>query len=73
MIGAFRSVYRSKVSTCIVEYVCQYCESRSVCFLSVDVVDESFSKPAFQYDPLVVVSGVGNTCSRVPVNSVVCL
>ena len=51
MIGAFRSVYRSKVSTCIVEV----------------------SKPAFQYDPLVVVSVVGNTCSRVPVDSVVCL
>ena len=31
------------------------------------------SKPAFQYDPLVVVSVVGNTCSRVPVDSVVCL
>ena len=30
MIGAFRSVYRSKVSTCIVEYVGQYCESKSV-------------------------------------------
>ena len=42
MIGAFRSVYRSKVSTCIVEYVGQYCESKSVCCLSVDVVDESF-------------------------------
>ena len=41
MIGAFRSVYRSKVSTCIVEYVGQYCESKSGC-LSVDVVDESF-------------------------------
>ena len=27
MIGAFRPVYRSKVSTCIVEYVGQYCES----------------------------------------------
>ena len=37
MIGAFRSVYRSKV-----EYVRQYCESKSVCCLSVDVVDESF-------------------------------
>ena len=42
MIGAFRSVYRSKVSKCIVEYVGQYCESKSVCCLSVDVVDESF-------------------------------
>ena len=42
MISAFRSVYRSKVSTCIVEYVGQYCESKSVCCLSVDVVDESF-------------------------------
>ena len=42
MIGAFRSVYRSKVSTCIVDYVGQYCESKSVCCLSVDVVDESF-------------------------------
>ena len=42
MIGAFRSVYRAKVSTCIVEYVGQYCESKSVCCLSVDVVDESF-------------------------------
>ena len=42
MIGAFRSVYRSKVSTCIVEYVGQYCKSESVCCLSVDVVDESF-------------------------------
>ena len=42
MIGAFRHVYRSKVSTCIVEYVGQYCESKSVCCLSVDVVDESF-------------------------------
>ena len=41
MIGAFRSVYRCKVSTCIVEYVGQYCESKSVCCLSVDVVDES--------------------------------
>ena len=37
MIGAFRSVYRSKVCRCIVEYVGQYCESRSVCCLSVDV------------------------------------
>ena len=48
MIGAFRSVYRSKVSTCIVEYVGQYCESKSVCCLSVDVVDESslFSLPS---------------------------
>ena len=46
MIGAFRSVCRSKgwskVCTCIVEYVGQYCESKSVCCLSVDVVDESF-------------------------------
>ena len=42
MIGAFRSVYRSKVSMCIVEYVGQYYESKSVCRLSVDVVDESF-------------------------------
>ena len=42
MVGAFRSVYRSKVSTCIVEYVGQYYESKSVCCLSVDVVDESF-------------------------------
>ena len=42
MIGAFRSVYRSKVSTCIAEYVGQYCESKSMCCLSVDVVDESF-------------------------------
>ena len=35
MIGAFRSVYRFKVSACIVEYVRQYCESKSVCCLSV--------------------------------------
>ena len=42
MIGAFRPVYRSKVSTFIVEYVGQYCESKTVCCLSVDVVDESF-------------------------------
>ena len=42
MIGAFRSVYRSKVSMSIVEYVGQYYESKSVCRLSVDVVDESF-------------------------------
>ena len=42
MIGVFQSVYRSKVSTCIVEYVGQYCEIKSVCCLSVDVVDESF-------------------------------
>ena len=42
MIGAFRSFYRSKVSACIVEYVGQYYESKSVCCLSVDVVDESF-------------------------------
>ena len=42
MIGAFRSVYRSKVNTRIVEYVGQYCESKSVCCLSVDVVNESF-------------------------------
>ena len=38
---------RSKVSTCIVEYVGQYCESKSVCCLSVDVVDvvdESMSR-----------------------------
>ena len=41
MIGTFRSVYRSKVGTCIVEYVGQYCESKSVFFLCVDVVDES--------------------------------
>ena len=43
VIGAFRSVCRSKgwskVCTCIVEYVGQYCESKSVCCLSVDVVD----------------------------------
>ena len=42
MIGAFRSVCRSKVYTCVVEYVGQCCESKSVCCLSVDVVDESF-------------------------------
>ena len=42
MIGAFQSVYRFKVCTCIVEYIEQYCESKSVCCLSVDVVDESF-------------------------------
>ena len=29
------------------------------------------SVPAFQYDPLVVVSAVGNTFSRVPVDFVV--
>ena len=38
MIGAFRSVNRSKVCTCIVVQ----CESKSLCCLSVDVVDESF-------------------------------
>ena len=42
MIGAFRSFYRSKVCTCIVQYVGQYYESKSVCSLSVDVVDEPF-------------------------------
>ena len=42
MIGAFFDPSRSKVCTCIVEYVGQYCESKSVCCLSVDVVDESF-------------------------------
>ena len=43
MIGALRSVYRSKVCTRIVEYVRHYCgEGKSVCCLSVDVVDESF-------------------------------
>ena len=42
MMGAFRFVHRSKVCTCIVEYVGQYCESKSVCCLSVDVVDELF-------------------------------
>ena len=42
MIGAFRSVYRSKVCRGIVEYVGQSCESKSVCCLSVDVIDESF-------------------------------
>ena len=35
MIGAFRSVCRSKVCTCTVN------PSKSVCCLSVDVVDES--------------------------------
>ena len=42
MKAAFRSVYRSKVCTCILEYVGQYCESKSVGCLSFDVVDESF-------------------------------
>ena len=42
VMGTFRSIYRSKVRTCIVEYVGQYCESKSVCCLSVDVVAESF-------------------------------
>ena len=42
MIGAFRSVYRSKICTCIIEYIGQYCESKLVCCLSVDVGDESF-------------------------------
>ena len=42
MIGAFRSIYKSKVSTCIIKYIGQYCESKSVCCLSVNVVDESF-------------------------------
>ena len=43
MIGAFRSVCRSKVCTCVVEYVGHYCErSKSLCCLSVDVVDETF-------------------------------
>ena len=45
MIGAFRSVYRSKVRSCFVEYVGQYCDrlNRSVCCLSVvDVVGKSF-------------------------------
>ena len=42
MIGAFRSFYRSKVYTCIVQYVGRYYESKSVCCLSVDVVDEPF-------------------------------
>ena len=36
------TAYRFKVCTCIVEYVGQYCESKSVCCLSVDVVDKSF-------------------------------
>ena len=31
MIGAFRSVYRSKVCTCIVEYVGQYCDKVNQC------------------------------------------
>ena len=42
MIGVSRSVCRSKVCMRIVEYVGQYCESKSVCCLSVDVVDKSF-------------------------------
>ena len=44
MLGAFRSVYRSKVCTCVVEYVVHYCDrvNTEVCCLSVDVVDESF-------------------------------
>ena len=42
VIGTFRSIYKSKVCTCIVEYVGKYCESKSVCCLSVDVVAESF-------------------------------
>ena len=33
----------------------------------------SVSKPAFQYDPLVVISSVCNAFSRFPVDSVVCL
>ena len=41
-IITFAQYCRSKVSTCIVEYVGQYCESKSVCCLSVDVIDESF-------------------------------
>ena len=31
-----------RLSTCIEEYGGQYCERKSVCCLSVDVVDESF-------------------------------
>ena len=31
MIGAFRTVYRSKVGTCIVEYVGQYCDRVNEC------------------------------------------
>ena len=42
VIGAFRSVFRSEVCTCIIEYVGQYYESKSVCCSSVDVVGESF-------------------------------
>ena len=42
MLGAFRSVFRSKVCMCIVEDIGQYFEGKSVCCLSVDVVDESF-------------------------------
>ena len=42
MIGAFRSVCRSEVYTCVVEYIGTYCESKSGCCLSGDVVDELF-------------------------------
>ena len=31
MIGAFRSVHMSKVCTCIVEYVGQYCDRVNQC------------------------------------------
>ena len=82
MIGAFRSVYRSKVCSCIVEYVVQYCDRVNqcvVCLLMLSMPSMIYwcllkvSKLAFHYDPLVVFSAIGNTCSRVPVDSVVCL
>jgi len=60
VIGAFRSVCRSKVCTCIVEYVGQYCESKSVCCLSVDVVDKSFVETSVG----VISGGPSRECTR---------
>ena len=89
MIGAFRSVYRSKVSTCIVEYVGQYCDTVNqsvICLFMSSMSSLSdagscrhrfigvCSKLVNQLSSTIrVVGAVGNTCSKVPVDSVVCL
>ena len=40
MIGVFQSVYRSKVCTCIVEYVGQYCAKVNQCVVCHKQVDQ---------------------------------
>ena len=54
MIGAFRSVYRSKVCTCIVEYDGQYCDryGKPIVAIFNTIIQCQFNEIQFQFNEI---------------------